>query len=409
MKCHVGLFAEFIALAMGSASLDILRVPYAASSGSSSPGAVLTLPPQPAGESLSSFLDRLFSDDTANSKNATGASKNRRASVYADWTGPFTDSYGLHQSCWDEDTGSGTTTYNISVDFSDCGTGLKLGSDIGVYTFTNGTTTNSTDLRDMVADLYSLRHSRQSPNPNYANHTAAVAQLAMAEGNQLLDSGLVCKNTSATAPTDLIVHNELRHLLVNRHSYWAAVILSAFGGTVFGGAVAVVTDLIFNGNVTAQNVVQTAIVIGGVVLIGGILTRCEQVGRLDRAESVAQRMQELVPQGREAIVQNVYISWARRQIGRIARQQVEEALSEHGIGSGAGSAATSPNTPGSLPSVPGTPGSGDVDDCLSEMEAGQAGGAIGEMADLTLNLEPIQEVIEQLGSRDEAGDCNPPT
>ena len=413
MKSFLALVATSNALARASASLDLLGAPYAVASGSSSPGTVLTLPPQPAGESLSTFLDQLFSNTTGNSSKPTNfaGSKVKRVFADTDATSTYTNSYGLHQSCWDDDMGSGTITYNISVDFSNCVTGLNFGTDIGVYTFTNGTTTNNTDLRDMVADLYSLRHSRQSPNPNYANHTAVVARLAIEEANQLLNNGLICQNTSGATQTEVIVHDELRHLLANVHSYWAAVILSAAGGAAVGGGVAAVSDLIFNGNVTVENVVQTAIVIGAVVLIGGILTRCDQVGHLDRAESVATAVTELVPQGREAVVQNVYVSWARRQMQRIARQQVEEALSEAGIGSMAGSVAgsgaTSPHTPGSLPSIPGSPGHGILDSCLSELEAGQAGSAIGEMSDVTLDLEPIQEVLEKLGSRDEQGGCSP--
>ena len=400
MKNFLALVAAFIALATGLAPLGFVGAPYANASGPSSHDAFLTLPPQPAGESLSNFLDQLFYDTDFASL------KHKRAFTNAVATNPYTDSYGLRQSCWDDDSGPGILTYNISVDFSDCGTGLNFGTDVGVYTFTNGTTTNSTNLHDMVADLYSLRHSRQSPNPNYANHTAVVAQLAIEETSQVLNDGLICHNASGTQQTEAAVHNELRHLLMNVHSYWTAVILSAGGGAVVGGGVAALSDLVFNGNVTAQNVVQTAIVIGAVVLIGGILTRCDQVGRLDRAEDVVTSVREMVPQGREAIVQNVYISWARRQMRRIARQQVDEALSEAGVGSVAGSGATSPHTPGSLPSIPGSPGSGTADTCLSDLEAGQASSAIGEMGDVALGLEPIQEVIEQLGLRDEQGGCS---
>ena len=402
MKC---ILATFIVLVTRLAYLDVLGAHCAAASGSPSPNALLTLPSQLPGESLSTFLDQLFPTNTSNSSEIVQLARSRKKRVLdlvnAETTSPYTNSYGLHQSCWNDETGSGTITYNVSVDFSNCGTGLKLGTDIGVYTFTNGTTTNSTELRDMVADLYSLRHSRQSPNPNYANHTGVVSQLAMDEANQLLNNGLICQNTSSTAQTEAVVHDELRHLLMNKHSYWSAVLISAVGGAAVGGSVAAVTDVVFNGNVTAENVVQTAIVIGAVILIGGIMTRCDQIGRLDRAETVATRARELVPQGREAIVQNVYLSWVRRQMQRIVRQQVEEAMSEAGVGS--------PHTPGSLPSVPGSVSDslnfGTPTSCLSDLEAGQAGSAIGEMSDLTLDLEPIQEVLEQLGPRDVLGDC----
>lgn len=97
-------------------------------------------------------------------------------------------------------------------------------------------------------------------------------------------------------------------------------------------------------------------------------------------------------------MQNTYISWARRQMRRVIRQQVEEALSDAGIG---------PGTPGSLASLPGSqsPHFGTPTSCLSELEAGQAGSAIGDMSDVALNLEPIQEVFELLGPRDVEGAC----
>ena len=410
MNDLLALVAIFNALATALASLDIRDTSYAAASGSSSADDVLPLPPQPAGESLSTFLERLFpSDVTGNSSTDTTSTraKNKRDTTLVTpiTTGPYTESYGLHQSVWDEDTDSGTVTYNFSVDFSHCDTGIKFGTDIGMYTFTNGTTNNNTNFRDMVADLYSLRHSRQSPNRNYANHTAVQAQLAIDEATQILKNGLICLNNTNTALAPVLDRNELRHLLANKHSYWTAVILSAAGGASIGAIVAAVSDLIFKGHIVAENVVQTAIVIGAVVLIGGILTRCDQVGRLDRAENLAHRAREIVPQGREAVVQNVYISWARRQMARIARRQVEEALSEAGITPDASAAGGStPNSLRSGPGSPGTPGSA----CLSELEAGEAAGAIEMMSNVNLNLESIQEVVEQLGPRDDQGSCSSP-
>ena len=402
-------------LTTGLASFILLGASYGASLRSSSASIVSMLPSQPAGESLATFLDQLFSDETGSfPENASvDGSSSKRGLVSVDpatvdiaTRSPYTDSYGLHQSSWDEETDSGTVSYNISADFSSCSTGLRLGTDIGVYTFTNGTTTNNTQLRDMVYDLYALRHSRTNPNPNYANHTAAVAQLALEEGNQLLESGLICRNDSTPTQTDLMIYQELRHLLANKHSYWAAVLLSATGGAILAGSIAAAVDKISSGNVTAHNVIQTALVVGSVVVISGIVTRLDQVGRLDRAETVANNVREIIPlpQSREAIVQNVYLGWARRQLQRIVRQQVEESLSQHGLGSGAGSNAGSvgPVTPGS---IPGSPGFGS---CLSETEAGGAASALGEMTEVSLNLEPIDEILEQLGPRDEQGSCSSP-
>lgn len=416
MKYLLALVAIFTALATAIASLDTQNTTYAAASGSSSADDVLALPPQPAGESLSSFLDQLFpSNTTGNSStetNSTGAKNKRGTTLVTPVTaGPYINSYGLHQSCWDEDTDSGTVSYNISVDFSGCGTAIKLNTDIGIYTFTNGTTNNNTNFRDMVSDFYSLRHSRQSPNPNYGIHTAEVAQLAIDEGMQVLNNGLICQNQSNTALAPALDRTELRHLLANKHSYWTTVILSTLGGASIGASVAALTDYVFIGNVSAENVVQTAIVIGCVVLIGGILSRCDQTGRLDRAEVVAERVGSLVPQGREAIVQNTYIAWARRQIARVARQQAQVAMVQAAVSSAGGSAAgsvagsvqTSPHATDSLPGSPITPGS-----CLSDLEAGQAASAIELMSNVNLDLEPIKEAAEQMGLLDEQGGCSLP-
>ena len=411
MKYLLALVAIFAALATALAYLDTHNSTYAAASGSSSADDVPALPPQPVGESLSSFLDQLFPyNTTGNSStetNSTGAKHKRDTTLVTPVTvGPYLDSYGLHQSFWDEETDSGTVSYNISVDFSSCSTGIKLNTDIGVYTFTNGTTNNDTNLGDMVADLYSLRHSRQSPNPNYASHTADVAQLALDEAMQVLNNGLICPNQSNTAVTPVLDRTELRHLLTNKHSYWTTVILSSLGGASIGAMVAAALGKAFLGNVSAENVVQTAVVIGCVVFIGGILGRCDQMGRLDRAETVAHRARELVPQGREAVVQNTYIAWARRQIGRLARQQAEVAavqmaeLASSAAGSASGSVQTTPHGPGSLPGSPVTPGS-----CLSEMDAGDAASALEVMTDVALDLETIQEAVEQMGPRDELGAC----
>ena len=402
-------------LTTGLASLILLGASYSATLKSSSTSIVPKLPSQPAGESLDTFLDQLFSDETGSFPTNTGVggpSRRRGLDLVNTATvdaasSPYTNSYGLHQSSWDEETDSGTVSYNISADFSSCSTGLRLGTDIGVYTFTNGTTTNNTQLRDMVNDLYTLRHSRDSPNPNYANHTAVVAQLAFEEGTQLLESGLICLNGSTPAQTDLIIHEELRHLLANKHSYWATVILSAAGGAVLSGSIAAALDKVFNGNITAENVVQTALVVGSVVIISGILTRLDQIGRLDRAETVANNVRELVPlpQSREAVVHNVYLGWARRLMQRIIRQQVEESLSQHGVSTPGSTGGSRPFTPGSMP---GSPGSTAFGSCLSETEAGEAAGALGEMTDFSLNLETVQEIVEQLGPRDEQGSCSSP-
>ena len=359
----------------------------------------------------SSFNDPNFTITNA-AASETGSNKRRRY---------YEEGYGLHESVWGNETAK--TEYNISVDLSSCSTGLRLGTDVGVYTFANGTTSDNTTLRALVSDLWALRDfgdSINTPNARYANHTALLAQQALDEANQVLNNGLICQNGTASAKstaiqstgetTGEIVHAEFRRLLANNWSYWTAVILSTAGGAVCGGSIAAVTDLAFYHEVVAENVVQTAFVIGAIVLITSILSRMHEVGRLDRAErlpaaaqAVAANAARVIPGGREAVIQNIFIAYCRRIIERIRGRQgniasdvqavgqdlqdlaaVEAALSAVGTESGAGSEMYS---------------------CISDLDAAEAVEAIGQMSDPNLQVETAAAVMEQLTGRTEDGGC----
>ena len=373
--------------------------------GSSSPNAVLQLPEKPAGQPMGTFLDELFSDDSTTVPNTTLATAQRSHQKRS-----YSNSWGLHQSVWDNETDGGLVTYNISVDFSNCGHGITFETDIGVYTFTNGTTSNECSFRDLLTDQWRLRSEDKVRDPwnlrypgtdrpintNYANHTGVLAQLALDEGTQVLNNGLICKRAPGAA-TDPNLVNELRHLLANTHSYWTAVVLNTVLGGFAGAGIAAIHDLAFKGNVSAENVVQTGFVIATVVMMGGILNRCHEVDRLDGAQQVAENMQmgavrvaenvaNLVPGGREAVVQNVMIAWARRAIGRIRRRQIERAV------------AAVAATPGSGPNTPLG--------CLTEAEARAAAGQVGEMVAQELEMVPMREIVEEMANVGESGACN---
>ena len=393
-------------------------------------------PPLPdPGESAGQWIDQLFANAT--STNATisqPGSKTRKRD--------YVEAYGLHESVWTNNTAK--TSYNISVDFSNCSTGLRLSSNIGVYTFTNGTTSNDTTLKEMVLDLWSLRHSVNAQNTRYANHTAVVAQLAMDEANQVLRNGLICQNASAStnasgivATVDTageIIHNELRKLLANVWSYWASVVLSAGAGAVCGVGVAAGMDYKFKGNVTAENTIQTGTVVAMTIIIAGILNHMHEAGRLDRADRlpvVAANAQAVavnavnnlvpaLPGAREAVAQSTFLATARRGLQRIASQQrhMEQALSEAGVpveggageavadalddleagvsGAGTSSAGAGPSNLGGVPNTGG---------CLSESQAAEAAEAVGQMSDVSLGLEPMEEIQEQLAAHSEDGSC----
>ena len=423
------------------------------------PSDAATPPPPPNdGESAGQWIDQLFEDTNSTSYNISSSpemiSSNPKISQFVKTASApvgykrkrsYEEGNGLHESIWTNDTAN--TAYNISVDFSKCSTGLHYSTDVGVYTFTNGTTTNSTTLKDLVADIWTLWHSRSTLNTRYANHTAVVAQLALNEANALLDKGLICKNKTQNAaavalrpPEDEIIHEELRHLLANPYSYWTSVVLSAGSGAAAGAAVAAGLDYKFKGNVTAQNTIQTGAVVAVAILAAGILNRMHEVGHLDNAQPLAQgvaqgvaagarqivppNIRQLVPAGREAVVQNVWLGWCRRGMQRLMRRQeameqqleaMEEALSEAGVSIPASSARNSAEHPdpalgrvsvgaSSQATEPGT--LADLEACLDEVGAAEAAAAVGDMTSAELNLETIDEVQEQLAQKKESGSCN---
>ena len=393
-------------------------------------------PPLPdPGESAGQWIDQLFAN--ANSTNATASQQLSKKGKR-----DYVEEYGLHESIWDNNTAK--TSYNISVDFSKCSTGLRLSSNIGVYTFTNGTTSNDTTLKDMVLDFWSLRHSVNTQNIRYANHMAVLAQLAMDEANQVLKNGLICQNTSASAnvsgivttgvTTGEIIHNELRKLLANVSSYWASVVLSAGFGAACGIGVAAGMDYRFKGNVTAENTIQTGTVVAMTIIIAGILNRMHEVGRLDRVDrlpAVAANAQAVavnavnnlvpaIPGAREAVAQSTFLATVRRSLQRIASQQrhMEQALSEVGVsvdgsvgeavedaldnleagvtGAGTSSAGAGPSNLGDVPNTEG---------CLSESQAAAAAEVVSQLSDANLGLESMEEIQEELAARSEDGSC----
>lgn len=448
-----------------------LMVIYLGSSTASATYDTAAGPPPDPGESAGQWIDQLFAD--ANSTNGSAihstlgdfgsaTSNESRVTINpATLSNPtskkrkrdYVEEYGLHESIWANDTAK--TSYNISVDLSNCSTGLRLSSNVGVYTFTNGTTSDDTTLKDMVLDLWSLRHSVNTPNTRYANHTAVVAQLAMDEANQLLKNGLICQNASASAnlsgvattvdTTGEIIHNELRKLLANVWSYWASVVLSAGAGAACGISVAAGMDLRFKGNVTAENTIQTGTVVAMTIIIAGVLNRMHEVGRLDRADrlpgaaqAVAANAQAVavnavnnlvpaIPGAREAVAQSTFLATARKAMRRIASRQrnMEQALSEVGVSvdgsareavedaldnleagiSGAGTSGAGASTSGAGAGTSSLGGVTNPQGCLSEIQAAEAAEVVGQMTDAALGIEAMEGIQEQLAGHNQDGGC----
>ena len=458
MVIYVGL-----SIAFTPSSFPSIPGPSASSSAAFAIYDTAAAPPLPnPGESAGQWIDQIF-DNTNSTYNSPinntlgfwGSDTSNESSLATSSSvsepgqqqrkRDYVEAYGLHESVWANNTSK--IGYNISVDLSNCSTGLRLFTNIGVYTFTNGTTTNDTTLKAMVTDLWSLRHSVSTPNTRYANHTALVAQQALDEANHVLGMGLICQNATSGANTSGIIttvdapgesiHTELRKILANTWSYWASVLLSSGVGAAGGATVAAVMDVAFDGNVTTENVVQTAVVVAIAILVSGILSRMHEVGRLDNAARLPGAAQAVavnvanaanaipgVPGAREAVVQNIWVANARRAIQRIASRQrnLEQALSEAGVsveGSAqavedalddleAGTAAVEDvldDIEAGTAAVSGAGTSTEAWSCLSELEAVEAAEAIGQMSNANLDLETMEEIQEQLAGRSDDGSC----
>ena len=435
-----------LSTALAPSSFPSAPGPLASSSASATSDTAAAPPPPGPGESAGQWIDQLFDNANSTYNSAINNTLDFFGSVISNESSltanpatvsepgqkkrkrDYVEAYGLHESIWTNDTAK--IGYNISVDLSNCSTGLRLSTDIGVYTFTNGTTRNDTTLKAMVTDLWSLRHSVNTPNTRYANHTAVVAQQAMDEANQVLKNGLICQNATASAnssgvittvdTTGEIIHAELRKLLANTWSYWASVVLSAGAGAVGGVTVAAVMDVSFKGNVTAENTIQTGTVVALTIIIAGILNRLHEIGRLDNVERLRGAPQAVavnlnnaanlvigVPGAREAIAQNVFVAAARRAMQRIASRQsnMEQALSEVGVSVQGSAREAVEDALEDLEAGISSAGASNVQACLSEVEAAEAAEMVGQMSDADLGLEAMEEIQEQLDGRSEDGSC----
>ena len=220
-------------------------------------------------------------------------------------------------------------------------TGLGFSSSIGVYTFTNGTTTNDTKLLAIIEDIWSLKPTADDKTRRWANHTLMLAQLALDEANEVLYQGpasLICQNqttnqsttqtTAVSSPENSgILHDEFRRLQASGWSYLTATIGTAALGAGLGAAIGVTANHVFTGNISAMNVVQTAAVVGSTILLSGIVNRQHEVGRLDRGAAAMQRgVARVGNRGREILTQNILIGYLRSITDEIKRREARQAL-----------------------------------------------------------------------------------
>ena len=120
--------------------------------------------------------------------------------------------------------------YNITADFGYCNTSMLTGTDAGVYTYANGTTTNSTRFANIVADVHNLTNTKNySDTQGMSDHLVIQASLAVQELNAAMgyipklcdlanQSTLVPGEQTSPPPSDTQrvqhIHDELRRKLL---------------------------------------------------------------------------------------------------------------------------------------------------------------------------------------------------
>ena len=383
-------------------------------------------PPAPAeGASVDQWLDVLFGPADNSTFNKTQSNITTRSNLYprsdSIYAGDYRQFNGVHELSWNNE--SSKTGFNLTMDVSNSCSGLNFSSDIGLYTFSNGTTAPQTQLKDMISDVWSLAPTAADRRRRWANHTAVLAQLALDEAEELLRSALNCQNKTAMEimvhaasvdPAVSPIHDELRHLLsASAWSYWTATLVSTIIGAALGAGLAAGVQYHFSGNVTHQNVVQTAVVVGTTVLIGGILMRLHENGRLDRLAEAATYQTRM---GREAVLQNAHIARWRSAFDDMRRQSMDRLPDGDASRDVAGFSVDGQTSPGSLGGFSNFGGftpqrtprkSSDHFMCLDDREAIFALRALGQMASGDIRQRMMEAIYDFQMERLENGEAGP--
>ena len=380
-----------------------------------------SIPPSPvAGATVDQWLDQLFGPTDILSYNSTSMTLSARSNAHARsdarYAGDYQQHNGIHELSWNNMTTK--TSFNLTMDVSKSCSGLNLSSEIGLYTFTNGTTAARTQLKDMISDVWSLAPTPADRRRRWANHTAVLAQTALNEADDIMKSAVSCKSETATdvmvnAASGSPIHDELRHLLsASAWSYWTATIVSTIIGAAIGAGLAAGVQHHFSGNITGQNVVQTAVVVGATVLIGGILMRLHENGRLDRLAEAATYQTMM---GREAVLQNAHIARWRDAFAEIRRQSTDRAWDgarSRDVGGFSIDGQTSPGSLAGFSALGGltpqrTPRKDSGFMCLDDREAVYALRALGQMTSAEIRQKMMETIFEYQMERLENGEAGP--
>ena len=267
----------------------------------------------------------------------------------------------------------------------------------------------------------------QIVNTKYANHTLALAKLAIKEANEAL-LVLLCRNATAatvTAPgydfsQAPLLSQSLQKLGKRQapNSYWlAALAASVLGGFVCAGIIGLVSKAV-NETITTYNLVSVGLVVAFSTLVAASFNRCQQVGRLDgpanRIEGAAnaavggaaavlpnpiQVLGVVAPGGQEAVAQNAFIAWFRRNLQRIVtgavREAVDEAISEI--------TSNTFGTPVGTDSDHYQSANGDTESCLSVEDATRASEELQNLFSPDLELEPLQQLEDSVNEERPTG------
>lgn len=127
-----------------------------------------------------------------------------------------------------------STNYNLTIDVSNCSSGIGFGSLLGPHLFTNGSYSNETILLDVIKDMQVYRPT-DDPTVGYRDHLLANIDYSMGLINEVLEE-LVCQEQIAVLDPPV----ELRRLLSWTEIGWVLFDTALGGGLAAAGAATIV-------------------------------------------------------------------------------------------------------------------------------------------------------------------------
>ncbi|KAL8870603.1 MAG: hypothetical protein Q9174_003389, partial [Haloplaca sp. 1 TL-2023] len=351
-------------------------------------------PPPTAGQSASDYLDQIFPEEDLTS-GLNGRDLLSKRDEASDLVGNSTLECGFSTTFWtvQYENIEDPFFYNFTLDLGNTPTSFHLDTPVGTYTFADGHEADNVPLIDIMHDMHALDRKQWRQYQPTVNHTFHNGLAALDEIDQILNSGLICKNETVPDNQQIdFIHDELRRKLLmdlspeeaeegvcnnvacptpsptqpngpvatvrvpqdigpSRQGNVLYTILWSLAGAAIGAAISVTNDAMYSPHVVQAKGAQTVAEIGGALgIVGSIMARQNSLGvynaPAERAQATLQRVGtvtrdtalEIPPvtrrtamRGREAVNQNVIIAWIRGNLRRFRTEyEAQQQCDEQG-------------------------------------------------------------------------------